>query len=494
MHKPKTGALTQSYTYDARGNRATMTVTGTESYAVSYAYDANNRLLTEQKTQGLLTDLTTYTYDANGNLLSKTVLAGNDGAAGSTYVYNTLNQLVSATENQRTAAYAYNAQGIRTAKVTFSTRTNYLLDGANVVGERLNGEYVSYLRGANLISRTSGDETDFYLFNAHGDVTGLADSTGASTRAYDYDAFGVEKDPDPLDENPFRYCGEYFDGETKTYYLRARYYDPNIGRFTQQDTHWTTANSIYGDNPQKINEREDKLGLKSYSYAPQITAVMQSGNLYVYGVSNPIAALDRSGRIATAAMMLTDSGSLPLQTEREINKICIVQRLSSPDYINGQGSSEYSDIPFSRSNVGHSGCTVIATYNAFIALGHPVPFKELLAAYEPYVSFTGGAYGAWFFDAARVLNAYNTDFEFIFPSECRDYDFSANGVGVYILTLCNDTRNIHDGFHTIEVVYDGCGNYYIFNRNDGATDVEIERNFEKIVDKGMLIYAFYLYS
>lgn len=304
VQESETGALTQSYTYDARGNRAAMTVTGTESYAVSYTYDANNRLLTEQKTQGLLTDLTTYTYDANGNLLSKTVLAGNGGAAGSTYVYNTLNQLVSATENQRTAAYAYNAQGIRTAKVTFSTRTNYLLDGANVVGERLNGEYVSYLRGANLISRTSGDETDFYLFNAHGDVTGLADSTGASTRVYDYDAFGVEKDPDPLDENPFRYCGEYFDRETETYYLRARYYDPTIGRFTQQDTHWTTANSIYGDNPQKINEHEDKLGLKSYSYAPQITAVMQSGNLYVYGISNPVAYVDPVGTLAFLVSVL----------------------------------------------------------------------------------------------------------------------------------------------------------------------------------------------
>ena len=128
------------------------------------------------------------------------------------------------------------------------------------------------------------------------ECSGSADSTGASTRAYDYDAFGVEKNPDPLDENPFRYCGEYFDRETETYYLRARYYDPTIGRFTQQDTHWTTANSIYGDNPQKINEREDKLGLKSYSYAPQITAVMQSGNLYVYGVSNPTVYMDRDGR------------------------------------------------------------------------------------------------------------------------------------------------------------------------------------------------------
>lgn len=39
------------------------------------------------------------------------------------------------------------------------------------------------------------------------------------------------KNPDPNDSNVFRYCGEYFDKETGTYYLRARYYDPAIGRF-----------------------------------------------------------------------------------------------------------------------------------------------------------------------------------------------------------------------------------------------------------------------
>ena len=167
-----------------------------------------------------------------------------------------------------------------------------------MTGERTGSKTVTYLRGANLISRSDANKTTYYLFNAHGDVTELLSDTGTVTHKYDYDAFGVEKKPDPLDGNPFRYCGEYYDGETKTYYLRARYYDPNIGRFTQQDTHWTTANSIYGDNPQKINEREDKLGLKSYSYAPQITAVMQSGNLYVYGVGNPVYYVDETGELA----------------------------------------------------------------------------------------------------------------------------------------------------------------------------------------------------
>ncbi len=35
--------------------------------------------------------------------------------------------------------------------------------------------------------------------------------------------------------NPFRYSGEYFDEETGFYYLRARYYDPTIGRFLTED-------------------------------------------------------------------------------------------------------------------------------------------------------------------------------------------------------------------------------------------------------------------
>ena len=298
IQEAETGALTQDYTYDVRGNRASMTVSGKERYTVSYAYDANNRLLTERKTRGLLTDLTTYAYDANGSLLSKTFTGGDGSLTGAAYTYNLFNQLSTAAENGLTAAYAYNAQGIRTCKATATSQTYFLLDGGNVVGEHVGSKTVTYLRGANLISRSGDGKAVYYLFNAHGDVTELLSDTGTVTHKYDYDAFGAEKKPDPLDGNPFRYCGEYYDGETKTYYLRARYYDPNIGRFTQQDTHWNTANSIYGDNPQKINEREDKLGLKSYSYAPQITAVMQSGNLYVYGVGNPVAYVDRDGNIA----------------------------------------------------------------------------------------------------------------------------------------------------------------------------------------------------
>ena len=39
------------------------------------------------------------------------------------------------------------------------------------------------------------------------------------------------------DDNPFRYCGEYYDKETGEVYLRARYYQPEKGRFLTRDTY-----------------------------------------------------------------------------------------------------------------------------------------------------------------------------------------------------------------------------------------------------------------
>jgi len=65
---------------------------------------------------------------------------------------------------------------------------------------------------------------------------------------------------------------------------------------------------IYGDNPAKWNEREadpnDRLGLNAYTYKPDIHAIMQSGNLYVYGLSNPGSWQDPSGQLIMAAASL----------------------------------------------------------------------------------------------------------------------------------------------------------------------------------------------
>ena len=61
------------------------------------------------------------------------------------------------------------------------------------------------------------------LKNGHGDVVSLLQN-GAVVKTYDYDAYGKEKNIDQTDTNPFRYCGEYFDTEIGSIYLRNRYY------------------------------------------------------------------------------------------------------------------------------------------------------------------------------------------------------------------------------------------------------------------------------
>ena len=263
----------------------------TTSYTTTYTYDANNRLISEVSNKSGNTVLTSYTYDDNGNLESQLDV---DSSAAVHHSYNGFNQLVSSVTGEGTITYTYNAQGIRTSRTIGLTTTHYLLDGGNVIGEVEGDETYTYVRGINLIF----GRARYYLYNAHGDVVQLTNTNGQLTKNYNYDAFGNERAPKEDDLNPFRYCGEYYDTETGLYYLRARYYDPLIGRFTQEDTHWNTANMIYGDNPQKINEREDKLGLKHYSYAPELLSILQAGNLYVYCINNPVNLGDCSGNKA----------------------------------------------------------------------------------------------------------------------------------------------------------------------------------------------------
>ena len=75
----------------------------------------------------------------------------------------------------------------------------------------------------------------YYLYNGHGDVVQITNSTGVVTRDYGFDAFGVERGINDADTNPWRYCGEYTDLETSSIYLRHRYYNPASGRFLTED-------------------------------------------------------------------------------------------------------------------------------------------------------------------------------------------------------------------------------------------------------------------
>ena len=139
------------------------------------------------------------------------------------YGYDVWNRMTSADN----ATYAYNAQGLRVSKSVGNTTTSFLLVGGDVWVDTT----AAYLRGIELVS----NGTQLYLYNVRGDVIQLLGFDGDVDKTYDYDAYGNEYARDLGDSNPFRYCGEYYDTETGFIYLRARYYDPMVGRFTSVD-------------------------------------------------------------------------------------------------------------------------------------------------------------------------------------------------------------------------------------------------------------------
>ena len=110
----------------------------------------------------------------------------------------------------------------------------------------------------------------YYTQNTYGDVVNLTDEIGAVTKSYTYDAFGIEKNIDDADTNAFRYCGEYYDKEIATIYLRARYYNPYNRRFVSRDSFASSNN--------------DPLSL----------------NLYTYFHNNPISGTDSAGHLMYA--------------------------------------------------------------------------------------------------------------------------------------------------------------------------------------------------
>ena len=117
-----------------------------------------------------------------------------------------------------------------------------------------------------------GTQTYFYRKDAQANIVALLDNTGAVVVKYKYDAWGkcqIESDTSGCNIgtlNPFRYRNYYFDTETGFYFLKTRYYDPEIGRFM-------TIDDISYLDPDSIN------GL----------------NLYAYCLNNPVLYSDNTG-------------------------------------------------------------------------------------------------------------------------------------------------------------------------------------------------------
>ena len=270
----KTGREDISYTYDANNNRKQMTI-GNKTTA--YQYNKNDELI---RTDTLHTDtekndVVIYKNDKNGNRLATVNRSEIPAEAKDTsYIdvdvtlgdnqlndnvvnhYNALNQLTETLTKNYKVSFTYDAEGLRTGKTVNGEKTIYVWDGDQMVMELSKGGAVQkrYIRGNDLVYADKGENTEktYYVTDMHGNVVQLLDESGNVTKTYEYDSFGNEVKPEKKDENPYRYCGEYYDKETEEVYLRARYYEPSVGRFITRDTY--------------TGESDEPLSLHLYTY------------------------------------------------------------------------------------------------------------------------------------------------------------------------------------------------------------------------------------
>lgn len=117
-----------------------------------------------------------------------------------------------------------------------------------------------YVYGNEYISQNNGSSSGYYLNDEQGSIRYLTGSDGSIRNHYRYSAFGESITAEETVPNRLKYNAQMADELTGLYYLRARYYNASLGRFTQEDV-------IYND------------GL----------------NLYAYCNSNPVMYSDPSG-------------------------------------------------------------------------------------------------------------------------------------------------------------------------------------------------------
>jgi RHS repeat-associated protein len=214
---------TESYTFDPVGNRLS-------SLGISpYNVNTSNELTS--------TPNATYTYDNNGNTLTKVV-----GSNTTSYAWDFENRLSSVTlpGNGGTVSFAYDPFGRRIKKVSSAGTSIYAYDGDNLIEETTSSGAVvaRYEQTQNIdepLAMLRSGATSYYHADGLGSVTSLSNSTGSLAQTYTLDSFGKQTASSGSLTNPFQYTAREFDPETNLYYHRARYYDPNVGRFLTED-------------------------------------------------------------------------------------------------------------------------------------------------------------------------------------------------------------------------------------------------------------------
>ncbi len=239
-----------AYSYDANANRlsestsvnGTTTPGSTIQQDKRYTYNTRNQLT-------VVNDLVTpandaqYTFDANGNQTSKT-----QNGSVTSYIYDIKDQLIRVSQNSANLGlFSYDYQGHRIVKDMGGSIVRYAYDGNSVLVETdITGQTIAKFDYGpdRLLSMNHATEgRAYYLFDALGSVSNLTNTQGGIQARYQYDAWGNYRSTAGSSFNRFAYTGHEKDNETNLYYFKARYYDPDTGRFLNQDAYLGDINT-----------------------------------------------------------------------------------------------------------------------------------------------------------------------------------------------------------------------------------------------------------
>ena len=240
------GTGSETFAYDASGNRATNTT-----------INDNNQLLSDANFN--------YTYDKNGNLTKRvSKSSGEITEFGWDYKNRLIQVLKRASENTgstSTITYKYDALDRRIEKNVNGNIVKYVYDRDNIYLEYDEDDFfrAKYVHSQNVdepvrMERPESPHTnnayarqEFYFHRDRlGNITEITDFEGTVVQSYVYDAFGkvtiYDKDGNEITpsssnylETPYAFTGRELDAETGLYFYRARYYDPGTGRFLSED-------------------------------------------------------------------------------------------------------------------------------------------------------------------------------------------------------------------------------------------------------------------
>ncbi|NET90605.1 MAG: RHS repeat-associated core domain-containing protein [Kamptonema sp. SIO1D9] len=255
------------YTYDEDGNRHSVSSGVAEG---TYQYDNTTHQLSGITTA---TGNESYLYDSSGRVW-KIIRDGET----LTLSYNANDQLEKVTDaaGNTVVEYTYDSQGRRIEvddrDFVIAPMVGTGLDSPHLVTDGT-GEVVSryVYAGAMPLMRLDENGTPvYYLADAMGSVIGLADNEGVSAASFHYDSFGNLRGSDELPElagGDFRFQGHWLEESTDLYHFRARYYDPEVGRFISRDP------------------------------VDLIETTPESSNPYQFVYNNPLVYLDPTGAI-----------------------------------------------------------------------------------------------------------------------------------------------------------------------------------------------------